>query len=527
MLEPFLVGLAGRSCFIKLVGESLAPAAAATKRELVSAQMAAGVRQGPRILLLSLVLAEGLNLQGANHMIVAAPTWNYKKEYQALGRLARAGQLQQTFHYRLGVAGAISENIFARQDIKSELENAALRGMFDGLTSIEREGMYSADPPGAPSRLAAALNGRASIFGPLVLGAAVASTSVASVVPECPVLGALLRAPASAEEGVDDPMGGEVAGATAAAPQPLVSFLWRSEAEEWKGRAGDAGAAGATGAGAAGPAAAGPATAAKGPSTLLQSAGRCRVAPAQAPLRTPLQPITNAMQGPPAAVPPAPTAASPAPLAAMMITTPVTARTASTGATATAAGPAALPLSLPPSPPRQPAPPPPRGPARPEEPLVRHARSRLGMLRSMIAGDAAVSVTVAGDAIMQRHSMASGLAVAQWRAAWGAVVGDAARARFVAQLQRELDALVLEFPGRVVFGWLQRPQASAQHVLVWAANASNFEGSPGTVILGGGQASHMGRHGPGVFGIITTPCAGLPPIAAVGGGALDGMDLDP
>ena len=143
----------------------------------------------------------------------------------------------------------------------------------------------------------------------------------------------------------------------------------------------------------------------------------------------------------------------------------------------------------------------------------------------MMTRDDAVTVTVAGNAITRQHSMASDLAVGQWQAKWGAVAGHAARVRFVTQLQSELDALVSDFPGRVVFGWLHREQASAQHVLVWAANASNFEGSPGSVIHGGGQASHMGTHGPGVFGIITTPCTGLPPIAAVGGGALDVMDL--
>ena len=61
-----------------------------------------------RVLLLSLRLAVGLNLQGGvSHMVMLAPEWNPSTDVQALGRLARPGQLKETFHYRLGVAGAM------------------------------------------------------------------------------------------------------------------------------------------------------------------------------------------------------------------------------------------------------------------------------------------------------------------------------------------------------------------------------------------------------------------------------------
>ena len=66
-------------------------------------------------------------------------------------------------------------------------------------------------------------------------------------------------------------------------------------------------------------------------------------------------------------------------------------------------------------------------------------------------------------------------------------------------------------PGRVRFGRLVRSDASDTHVLVWAANAANFQGAAGDRIDGGGQAAAMQHHGPGVFGIITTPLAGMPP----------------
>ena len=67
-------------------------------------------------------------------------------------------------------------------------------------------------------------------------------------------------------------------------------------------------------------------------------------------------------------------------------------------------------------------------------------------------------------------------------------MGDAARLWFIADLQQQLDALKLDFLGRVAFGWLDRAAASAQHVLVWAANADNFKGATGSLIPGSGQA---------------------------------------
>ena len=41
-------------------------------------------------------------------------------------------------------------------------------------------------------------------------------------------------------------------------------------------------------------------------------------------------------------------------------------------------------------------------------------------------------------------------------------------------------------PGRVRFGRLVRSDASDTHVLVWAANAANFQGAAGDRIDGGG-----------------------------------------
>ena len=77
-------------------------------------------------------------------------------------------------------------------------------------------------------------------------------------------------------------------------------------------------------------------------------------------------------------------------------------------------------------------------------------------------------------------------------------------------LQAAFDSLACEFPGRVAYGWLVRAQASRTHWLVWGANVENVQGAPGERIPGGGQALAMATHGEGVFGIVTTPVAGVP-----------------
>ena len=91
--------------------------------------------------------------------------------------------------------------------------------------------------------------------------------------------------------------------------------------------------------------------------------------------------------------------------------------------------------------------------------------------------------------------------------------------RFCDALQLEFEALTAKFPRQVRFGHLEREAASYDNILVWAANADNWEGKAGESIDGGGQAAAMRMHGPGVFGIITTPTAGMPPVVAPGSGA--------
>ena len=47
--------------------------------------------------------------------------------------------------------------------------------------------------------------------------------------------------------------------------------------------------------------------------------------------------------------------------------------------------------------------------------------------------------------------------------------------------------------------------ASAEHLMVWGANARNWRLPAGAKIPGSGQARCMGVQAPGVFGIVTTP----------------------
>ena len=132
----------------------------------------------------------------------------------------------------------------------------------------------------------------------------------------------------------------------------------------------------------------------------------------------------------------------------------------------------------------------------------------LQRVRTALLDNDAVRVTVAGSS--GQHSLGSVLAVGQWKARWPAG-GDAARRRYVVWLQTAFDALAREFPGRVKYGWLERSQASTTHYLVWGANVANVHGSPGdSLAWWGGQAAAMGTHGEGVFGIVTTPVAGVP-----------------
>lgn len=66
----------------------------------------------------------GLNLIGANRLILFDPDWNPATDLQAMARVWRDGQKKQVFVYRLLCTGTIEEKIFQRQLFKGELQSA-------------------------------------------------------------------------------------------------------------------------------------------------------------------------------------------------------------------------------------------------------------------------------------------------------------------------------------------------------------------------------------------------------------------
>lgn len=64
----------------------------------------------------------GLNIIGANRLILFDPDWNPATDLQAMARIWRDGQSKPVFVYRLLATGTIEEKIFQRQLFKGELQ---------------------------------------------------------------------------------------------------------------------------------------------------------------------------------------------------------------------------------------------------------------------------------------------------------------------------------------------------------------------------------------------------------------------
>ena len=63
----------------------------------------------------------GLNLVGANRLILFDPDWNPANDAQAMGRVWRDGQKKRVFIYRLLSTGSIEEKVYQRQVAKQGL----------------------------------------------------------------------------------------------------------------------------------------------------------------------------------------------------------------------------------------------------------------------------------------------------------------------------------------------------------------------------------------------------------------------
>lgn len=76
----------------------------------------------------------GLNLIGANRLILFDPDWNPAADQQALARVWRDGQKKDCFVYRFIATGSIEEKIFQRQSHKQSLSSCVV----DSAEDVER-----------------------------------------------------------------------------------------------------------------------------------------------------------------------------------------------------------------------------------------------------------------------------------------------------------------------------------------------------------------------------------------------------
>ncbi|KAJ5744235.1 hypothetical protein N7533_009105, partial [Penicillium manginii] len=76
----------------------------------------------------------GLNLIGANRLVLFDPDWNPAADQQALARVWRDGQKKDCFVYRFIATGSIEEKIFQRQSHKQSLSSCVV----DAAEDVER-----------------------------------------------------------------------------------------------------------------------------------------------------------------------------------------------------------------------------------------------------------------------------------------------------------------------------------------------------------------------------------------------------
>lgn len=81
----------------------------------------------------------GINLIGANRLILMDPDWNPASDQQALARVWRDGQTKNCYIYRFISTGTIEEKIFQRQSAKLQLSSCVV----DSVDDVER--LFSSD----------------------------------------------------------------------------------------------------------------------------------------------------------------------------------------------------------------------------------------------------------------------------------------------------------------------------------------------------------------------------------------------
>jgi hypothetical protein len=113
-----------------------------------------GGEGGLRVCLLIVNLAVGINLVGANHLILLAPSYNPSVDKQAAARCHRGGhERKPCYVYRLLATGSIDETVVMRQLRKGGLCNMLEDGKLPPLHSPDCDLLFKLDEPECLSRL--------------------------------------------------------------------------------------------------------------------------------------------------------------------------------------------------------------------------------------------------------------------------------------------------------------------------------------------------------------------------------------
>eukprot|EP00775_Hariotina_reticulata_P012633 gene12633-12762_t len=117
--------------------EELSGNTSITKRQKLVGQLNAPGSQIFVFLLSSKAGGCGLNLVGANRLILFDPDWNPAVDKQAAARVWRDGQKKRVYVYRLLSGGSIEEKVFQRQISKEGLQQGGAGGPNMSLMSAE------------------------------------------------------------------------------------------------------------------------------------------------------------------------------------------------------------------------------------------------------------------------------------------------------------------------------------------------------------------------------------------------------